>query len=365
MSLLNTKIKKLQDDYKEILKNAVKNLSTQDYPFIIDEINIFWYSNRDLVQLFLSNISPDFNCYVFTAATFLDVEDFEHYPFIALGDFHILDDPLCKYSRSAEFVPDSPFSQHMKEQILITAKDNLKILENCSDLICIMPVRFLTDIDSDLSKDASNQVFLSMFKEKDLTIEKYFKSYHSIEEVIEGLGKGVIDSLVFSNDDDRSQDLASRFYKFKSENIMPFGDNKNDAMVFYLVMFSFFLQAFEIIFMCAEYQVIPYIRYDVAFQYLLTLSTNFINKLNLQEIVFKSMVAHVLYKSFDKTKVQSIDFKKYADQLKIDDFNNNVFNDINQKGMTLKKASVLEISKIIDNRFEELFNHLNDGCQIE
>jgi hypothetical protein len=204
-----------------------------------------------------------------------------------------------------------------------------------------------------------------MFKEKDLTIEKYLKSYHSIEEVVEGLNKGVINSLVFSNDDDISQDLASRFYKFKSENVMPFGDKTNDATAFHLIIFSFFLQAFEIIFMCAEYQVIPYIRYDVAFQYMLTLSTNFINKLNLQEIVFKSMVAHVLYKTFDKTKVQSINFKKYADQLKKDDFNNNVFNDIIQKGITMKNAFVSQISKIIDNWFEELFNHLNDGCQTE
>ena len=93
------KIKEIQNEYLNMLINIKDKIDTVVYMFIIDEINIFWYSKREIVKLYLSNITLKDNVYIFTGATYLDVDDFEHYPFIMMGNAHIVDDPLCKYSR--------------------------------------------------------------------------------------------------------------------------------------------------------------------------------------------------------------------------------------------------------------------------
>lgn len=52
---------------------------------ILDEIVLFWKRNIGIVQLYLYNDFYNNDGYVFTAATFMDYEDDEQYPFLLLG----------------------------------------------------------------------------------------------------------------------------------------------------------------------------------------------------------------------------------------------------------------------------------------
>ena len=60
----------------------------------------------------------------------MDFEDNEHLPFLLMGDKHILDDPLSKYSEIRSKMPDGKDTEFLYEQIGVTAEDNLKLLEN-------------------------------------------------------------------------------------------------------------------------------------------------------------------------------------------------------------------------------------------
>ena len=46
----------MQVEYCNILKSAQKGLNTDDFMFVIDEINLFWYANRNKIKMILEII---------------------------------------------------------------------------------------------------------------------------------------------------------------------------------------------------------------------------------------------------------------------------------------------------------------------
>ena len=142
-NLLLDKIHLIQTEYKELLATLLPKLKSSHSPEALDEINLFWLRHIKEIQLYLKAWFPGENSYVFTAATFMDFEDNEHLPFLLMGDKHILDDPLSKYSEIRSKMPDGKDAVFLYEQIGVTAEDNLKLLENVHGEILILPLRLL------------------------------------------------------------------------------------------------------------------------------------------------------------------------------------------------------------------------------
>ena len=89
-----TRIKGIQIEYKELLSKLSPKLKSGQVPEALDELNLFWLRHIDEVQLYLKYWLYGEDCYIFTAATFMDFNDNEHLPFLLMGEKHILDDPL-------------------------------------------------------------------------------------------------------------------------------------------------------------------------------------------------------------------------------------------------------------------------------
>ena len=117
-SLLRDEIKQIQQEYKNLLSNLLPLLKAKRSMVALDEINLFWARHIDIVKLYLKTELSVMNSYVFTAATYMDIEDKEQYPFLLLGDQHILDDPLCKYAEICIKMPDSIASELLYQQIV-------------------------------------------------------------------------------------------------------------------------------------------------------------------------------------------------------------------------------------------------------
>jgi len=350
-SYLREHLNNLQKQYQDILNKVLSNLNEADLPMIIDEINLFWFSNRKLVDLILNNLSCDFDCYTFTGADFLDVDDFEHFPFVMLGKLHIVDDPLSKYSQISGAVENEKFAELLKGRILLTIQDNLKILENYSDSIYILPVTLLTDINSDLVKKAAEQAFYSMFKDSSLDLKIFSKGFKSIEDVNGALKDGIGSTITFSENDNVNEDLCIRFRRFIEQG-HPFNENLSEAMIFFFIVMGFFSQAYNILFRCFEYKMIPYLRFEVTFKYTITLGMNLVDNEEIQLTIFKSACAHLLYRYFDKNKICDMDFSCFLSL--IENFDNDLFDTFHKAGIKPNGYSYKEISEIINSKLSDL-----------
>lgn len=273
-SFINDQVEMLQNEYCTVLKSALNRINIDDFWMIIDEINLFWYSNRDVIKLILNYIAYDSECYTFTGASFLDVSDNEHFSFTTLGEIHVVDDPLHKYLTAPKDIHNEEYNLKLKEEIINTIKDNIKIIEEYSSIILILPVTVLSDINKDLIKSATDQAFFSMFKDDLMSPEKYFDKFDKIKDVANSLNSDAVNTIVFSANDDSIEGLDKRFKNFLLQGHM-FGNQISEARLFYFTIRGFFAQAFNILLTCTQYNMIPYLRYDVIFRYTMMLGSNF------------------------------------------------------------------------------------------
>ena len=354
--MLKKELFRLQDEYKNVLKIANEKIFVSNSVSIIDEINIFWYKNKKLVDCILRNMCSPFSAYIFTGATFLDVNDNEHYPFVSLGDYHFLDDPICIYSEIIGETENSEFDIVMKKQIKLAIEDNIKILEDYSKIIIILPIRFFGKGSLELICKASEQVFLSMFKEK-ISLDEYY-NYSSFQAIIDALLPGIEKRIMFSEVDDISISLNEILQLFKKSNVLPFDKSMSDSELFHFIISGYFVQALNILFMAAEYQMVPYVRYSLAFNYLLKLSSNFTGNQEISGLIFKSAVANVLYNVFDKTKVKEVDFLNYYDKIRESDFSNKIFKELSSKQISFSNPRINEVKEIIVNHLNEIFEEV-------
>lgn len=92
------RLNQIQDEYKILLLKIEDSLTRNpDYvENILDSVLIFWKKYETLVDIFLNYQLERYSVYLYTAADYLDIDGLEHYPFLAQGKIHIMDDPLAK-----------------------------------------------------------------------------------------------------------------------------------------------------------------------------------------------------------------------------------------------------------------------------
>lgn len=105
-NLLLNKIQLIQSEYKTLLAALLPKLKSHHAPEALDEINLFWLRHIEEVQLYLKSWFPGKDSYVFTAAAYMDFDDNEHLPFLIIGEKHVLDDPLIRYSTMQTKMPE-------------------------------------------------------------------------------------------------------------------------------------------------------------------------------------------------------------------------------------------------------------------
>lgn len=196
-----------------------------------------------------------------------------------------------------------------------------------------------------------------MFNEK-MTMEEYFSKYKTIQDIKAGLKPDIEKSIILSEDDDSALDLESRFSNCIDLNDIPF-ENVTDAKAFWLQLFGHLAQAFDIMIMCSEYKLIPYIRYNVALYYLLNLSSNFGEILGIsKDVLFKSSVVHKVHHLYDKECINGIDFIKYCNFIKSFGFERRLFKKLANEGITFETSSIIKTETIIMDQLIEVYNML-------
>ena len=351
--ILKEQIDKLQEEYLAILKMASERINEDTYHAVVDEIIVFWKKHKRVALSIATHYITPMRTLVFTGATFMDIDDLEHYPFLAIGEKHILDDPLSRNLEVVDKLTDKEAEQRFYDKALMNIKKNIKFIEQCHPHIIILPLRYLYGNDEEVISKGAMNAFLSMFNDNVKTLSDY-RQLKTIDEIHDSLLPGIAENIVFDSGEDKSMSLIERFNAYLS-NAKHVQHLKRDInQLFFMAVIGYLAQALNILFMCCSCQCIPYIRYEVAFKYLIKISSNFEEVPEIQEMVFKSSVAHVLYNSFDKNQYEKIDFNSFMVLGDKNKSKSKVFDVLEKQGMNIKTANLKSIIDVVENYLSEL-----------
>ena len=185
-NLLDAEIESLQFEYLTILKNALNNFYDENIEACLDEILVFWSKKKTRVIPIIQSYIKSEDTYLFTGASYLDIDDNEHYPFFSVGDKHIIDDPLCvfieMYCNNTHLNSSTKISQQLYNMI----SDNINVIGSYFPKFLILPLRYIHKIDQDLSYKGAKDIFLSMFSNDINTFEDY-KKLENISDIEKAL----------------------------------------------------------------------------------------------------------------------------------------------------------------------------------
>lgn len=346
--LLNTSFKTLQRKYKVVLESASENIHSTDLSAIVDEIGVFWLKNRALVDCILRYLHEPYSTHIFTAATILDINDLEHYPFVSLGRQHLWDDPIFMYGKVTER-ENGVFGEKLQEQFIRTLDDNIRILSQAENIIQILPIRFFLEPNERVIHEAAQQCFFSLFREN-MNFDSYNKSIHTISQVKEALIAGMEENIYFCEEEDHRLSFEMRFEKYKKSTILPLPSGSTDGKVFWFTLYGYITQALIITTMCMEYKLIPHIRSPLAFKYFLLLAPNFGDDEIVRTITHKAVTAHVLHHSFDKSQIEDINFAQYYKVVKDYDIEDHLGQELGTKDISIEALSFHTVKAHIDRQ---------------
>ncbi|MFR1342746.1 MAG: hypothetical protein ACLSA9_03270 [Anaerovoracaceae bacterium] len=364
-NLLLNKIYIIQTEYKELLAALLPKLKNSHAPEALDEINLFWLRHIEEVQLYISTWFPGENSYVFTAATFMDFEDKEHLPFLLMGDKHILDDPLSKYSIIQSKIVEGKDAEFLYKQIGITAEDNLKLLENVHEEILILPLRLLnqTIAHNSLYK-VGEQAFVSLFNGIN-SLDDYFSKCDSIDDIMRFAREDIGKLVMFSEDDDVTLPFKERFRIALVGTQYMVDANKPDAHNFFILVFGCIQQAIDVLVSCVEYGCVPYIRYRVSLHYISMLSECMLGIEHITTLRFKMSVAFIVYQLCDKRRLVSVCLEEFLKKNQEYDFNSKLFHALADQGVNAKNFLNCVITKLVIDELEAFYNILSEGNKVK
>lgn len=362
-NLLLNKIHLIQIEYKKLLSALLPKLKSSHSPEALDEINLFWLRHIEEIQLYLKSWFPGENSYVFTAATFMDFEDNEHLPFLLMGDKHILDDPLSKYSEIRSKMPDGKDAEFLYEQIGVTAEDNLTLLENVHGEILILPLRLLNQSNAHNSLyKVGEQVFASLFNGIN-SLSDYIAKCNSIDGIMRFARDDIGRLVMFSEDDDATLPFEERFRVALSGPQYMVDPTKPDSYNFFMLVFGCIQQAIDVVVSCVEYSCIPYIRYPVALHYISLLSECMTDIDHIITLRFKMSIAFVVYQLCNKGRLAGISLEGFLRKNQIYNFNERLFSTLAEHNINKNNFLGHTITQLVIEELEAFYNILYQDSQ--
>ncbi len=357
--LLFEKICSIQTEYKIILGKIVDKISPEDISnAILDEVNIFWSTRLEIVDLYLRNLSPSQDAYAFTGATFLDLKELEHYSFTLLGDIHILDDQLYNYATLVAGTEGSEFNRRLRKQIVNSITSNLEILSKYSNYILILPLRPSYSEHQALIKKNMDHAFLNLFKNPPLSMEEYIATYKTSDDICDGLRDDIHNALILSDTDDTSRPFRERLDIALKDKCLFLGIKESTGFRFWTIVGGPLGQALDIILSCGAYNITPYLRYSVAFHYVLLLSPNFSENKETMLMFFKCCLARAIYGNFETKHFKDINFDEYYTVVRESNFYQNLLSAFPVQ--SIESVSAKDINSVVREKLDEFYSLFDD-----
>lgn len=360
--IMQIQINKIQQDYLSLLKKIPEEMTAQEFLSVVDCVAVFWTKHRHIVASIVKHYVIPRKTFILTGASRMDVSNFRHYPFLSIGEKHIMDDPLCRFMEATRDIKLESAVEEFARQVKLTIKDNIKLLEECFPHIIVLPLRYLIDLEDELINEVAIKIFVSLFDDEIQTFDDY-KKLKSIEDIHKHILPQAIKMFVFDYDDDTNDDLISRFNLFLERDSNYKFLNGNHNGIFFLAIIGHITQTLYILLMCLETKCFPFIRDEVAFKYFISFSGGYIkdeDKDEIKKIILGSAIGYILYNEFDVKEFETLSLEEYISLLKKCDSKDRIFTllgDIVGNSPELKLAPIVEsVKKYLDELIREKNN---------
>ena len=301
-------LKKIMKEYETLLQKyeaKLDKLNIDDYKQIIGEIKLLWYRNRVTLRYILDEIEESDKVAFLAGAVRLDIKNDGHLEYVLVGKNRIINDPVLKmasfYKGSEEEINFEYTNQYLKECI----EDLLLLFRNFNDDFYIIPMEFITDSERDEYHSSINRVatkmVLSMFSKEYESIDDFFQDNTSYEDIERKIVPQIKECLVINDLNDAKLSLREKFENYRNENInkMPYMKDISEQFFFYLTVVQDCLQSIAIALLMKSYNIIPFIRNDIVFQYFRIVFNSNIIKGFASNDYMKVYVPYVIQKTID------------------------------------------------------------------
>ena len=369
MNIVN--IQKSQKQYYEIIKSFEKqvfsdSINQKQIAMIIDEIQCFWLDKKDILILELDNLTSQKECFMLCGAVYLDVKDNEHYIFKALGEEHIISDPLLKLDNFFR-VPDQIFDEESIDIFRRAYSDVLNILTNYQNILTILPIKqiAITDINEHLKllQDFYLMFVNSVLNENFNKIDDFFEKYSTYDQIESNMTSFFKKSLTFDEDYDEVLSLKEKVETYiNSQNIMiSLTKNKSESEKFILALQNYVMQIIDILLIASITNITPYIRFKPTFHYLTIVMYTFIKDDKFKNMIEKTIVFYIFNKTVKKEDLIGIDFERFVNIAQENNFLNMILIEMEKNKIDIFKTGVEKVSKIIEEIFCSIIKKIPDA----
>lgn len=301
-------IKRIMNEYRILLEkyeSKLDNFSISEHKKLIGEIKLFWYRNKKVIEYFLESITVEDEVAFLAGAVRLDVLNDGHLEYVLVGKIRLINDPLLKMSTFYKGNEEQINFEYTNNYLNECIKDLLLILRDYPGDFYILPIEFINSSEveeyySSLS-EVANRMVLSMFSKEYENIRQLLEDNNTLEELEQKLFPHIKEQLIFDGFKDVSLTLRGRCEKYIKSNasIMPLLNSLDEVQVFLVAVSQFCMQALAIIVAMKNYNIIPFIRNDVCFQYFsMIFHSNIMNEFSSREYM-DTYIPYVIQKAFD------------------------------------------------------------------
>lgn len=352
-------LKHVQVNYLLLLKELNERSKNDISGDVIDRVNVFWYKNRNIIKLAFEYLFKDKDTYSFSGATIFNVDDRDQNGFFLLGDYHIFDDPIPSYLNTLTTVSDDVYLSKIKEIVSNTIVDNIRIIEELSDYLIILPLRYISVVLNQHYKDLDDlatNLFCCFFKDIN-NLDDFKIKINSIEELVDHFEPDISSSLILYDDDNPNLTWDYRIKKYREENNNINTDSYSDRDLFFFGVFGYIRQAFALIDMTNTFGVIPFVRNFISLHYFLFVSSIINNNAelgkkipHLQRICLKSEVSYFLFREYWKRHLK-LPLHELVKKAKDVDIESKLFSNLKD---SIDQQEILPLIKVINNCLDNI-----------
>lgn len=353
---LKKELNTIQEEYRTLVYKGSAYLDLNNYQlhnclFFIDEVKRFWLEKKELLRYCWDRITEHEDCFILSAAIYLQVDSCNQYSFKAVGDYHLLPDPFIKMEIFLRATGSFVESEEIEKQFRSVVKDTVIILKDYASDFIFVDVSVIGAPPQDDRMETIHNGYVNFiaqaFQVEEIdTLEAKLLTYEQIEEA---LPSTMLNLLIFSDSDDVNLRLGDRVENFleHQKQISSRHLPENAFGKFSFAVFCIYSQAVDTILNCIPSGIYPFFRSDVPVKYFYMLTTGYAEDGPKLEFIWKAIVGYFIGKEIEQLELTKVPFDNYAAYLKAEAPFAKIVSSLQLDSSEVSNCTINEVAKAV------------------